>query len=79
MYKKYNEATLILFLGILAFERGMRRDVTKSKLPANFTSWQRVYHWLKIRGKTKTWENFEGAVVKKKAVLTNKKAYAAFS
>ena len=67
MYKKYNEPTLILFLGIPAFERGMHRDVTiKSKLPANFMSWQRAYHSLKMSGKTKTRENFEGAVVKKK-------------
>ena len=78
MYKKYNEATLILFLGIPAFERGMRRNVAKSKLLANFTSWQRAHHWLKMSGKTKTWENFEGAVVKKKLFWLIKKSAQLF-
>ena len=37
----------------------VNRSVYKSQLPANFTSWKRPYHLLKLFKKTKTWDYFE--------------------
>lgn len=38
------------------------RDVTKSRLSANFNGSKRAYHQLKLKMKTKTWGNFRDAV-----------------
>ena len=61
-----------------ARRQDLNRDVTKSRLPANFTGQKRAYHQLKLLWKTKTWSNFK-ITVELKSCLDLSKSLPSYS